>query len=65
MSNNELVDGDYFLADDAAWFTVKDFSVRIQGTEEGVVVKIYELGRENDDPIASTYALDNECEENE
>ena len=57
---NELVDGDYFLADDAAWFTVKDFSVRIQGTEEGVVVKIYELGRENDDPIASTYAPDNE-----
>ena len=65
MTNNELVDGDYFLADDAAWFTVKDFSVRIQGTDEGVVVDIYELGRENDDPIASTYAFDNECEENE
>ena len=57
---NELVDGDYLLADDAAWFTVKDFSVRIKGTDEGVVVDIYELGREDDDPIASTYALDNE-----
>ena len=59
---NELVDGDYLLADDAAWFTVKDFSVRIKGTDEGVVVNIYELGREDDDPIASTYAFDNEEE---
>ena len=57
---NELVDGDYFLADDAAWFTVKDFSVRIKGTDEGAFVDIYKLGRENDDPIASTYAPDNE-----
>lgn len=57
--SNELVDGDYLLADDAAWFTVKDFSVRIKGTDEGVVVYIYELGREGDDPIASTDAFDN------
>ena len=60
---NELVDGDYLLADDAAWFTVKDFSVRIKGTDEGVVVDIYELGREDDAPIASTCAIDNLEEE--
>ena len=57
---NELVDGDYYLADDAAWFTVKDFSIRINGTDEGVVVGIYKLGCEHDGSIASTYALDNE-----
>lgn len=65
MSDNELVDGEYFLADDAAWFIVKDFNIRIQGTDEGVVVDIYELDCEDDDPIASTYAFDNEREENE
>ena len=59
---NELIDGDYFLADDAAWFTVKDFSIRIHGTDEGVVVDIYALGHEDEDVIATTYAFDNECE---
>ena len=57
---NELVDGEYLLDDDAGWFIVKDFNIRIEGTEEGVVVKIYELDHEDDDPIASTCALDNE-----
>lgn len=59
---NELVDGDYLLADDAAWFTVKDFSVRIQSTDEGVVVDIYKLYCEDDDPIASAYASDDEID---
>ena len=62
---NELVDGDYFLADDAAWFTVEDFSIRIKGTDGGVAVNIYKLGHEDDDPIASTYALDMEDTHND
>lgn len=59
---NELVDGQYLLDDDAAWFIVSDFNIRIESTEEGVVVNIYKLDRENDDPIASTHAFDNEYE---
>ena len=57
---NELVDGEYLLDDDAGRFIVKDFNIRIEGTDEGVVVNIYKLDHEDDDPIASTYAPDNE-----
>lgn len=59
---NELIDGDYLLADDAAWFTVKDFSIRIRGTDEGVVVDVYVLNCELEGVIATTCAFDNECE---
>lgn len=57
-----IKDGDYILADGAAWFTVKKFSIRVQETDEGVVVDIYKLGDEMSESIASTYAFDAEVE---
>ena len=55
-----LIDSDYVLAEGAAWFSVKDFSIRIHSTDEGVVVDIYKACEEMNEPIASTYAFDAE-----
>ena len=55
----------YTLKDDNMWVSVKNFEIRIYTTDEGVVVDIYK-GSENGacgDALASTYAFDNECEE--
>ncbi len=62
-NSNELIDGDYILVDEAAWLTVKNFSIRIHSTDEGVIADIYKKGHENEDTIAATYAFDAEVEE--
>ena len=62
---DELKDACYELAEGAAWFTVKDFSIRVQSTDEGVIVDVYPKGRECDYLIASTYAFDSEAETSE
>ena len=36
--DTQLVDGDYVLAEGAAWFTVKGFSIRIHSTDEDKVM---------------------------
>lgn len=59
LRDTVLHEGDYLLVDNLAWFTVKGFSVRVAGTEDGVAVDIYGLGREMDDAIASAFAPDN------
>jgi len=46
----------------SCWITVKNLSVYINETDEGVVVDIYALNHEMDDPITSTYAFFNEAE---
>jgi hypothetical protein len=56
----DLKDADYVLTEGAAWFTVKNFSIRIFSTDEGVVVDIYKKGSEMDSFIAGTYAADDE-----
>lgn len=58
----ELKDGDYTLVDGNAWFTIKKFSVRIHGTDEGVIVDVWNKGEEDGDVVASTYAFDEEME---
>ena len=58
----ELKDGDYTLVDGNAWFTIKNFSVRIHATDEGVIADIYIKGKEDDDVVAATYAFDEEME---
>lgn len=65
MSNTEieLSDKDYTLSDGRAWFRVKNFSIRIYAVDEGVVVDVYGLNREDEDAVASTYAFDNEVNE--
>ena len=57
-----LTDTDYILTEGAGWFTVKGFAIRIQSTDEGVVVDIFKNG-EYTDTIATTYAFDHEVEE--
>jgi len=59
---NHIPDGDYTLTDGAAWFTVKNLSIRIKETDEGVTVDIYPAEDEMSAAIASTYAFftDNE-----
>jgi hypothetical protein len=60
-----LTDGDYTLSEGAGWFTVKGFAVRIQSTDEGVVVDVYKDGAEMEEVITSTYAFDNELLDDE
>jgi hypothetical protein len=63
MSETPLQDGDYLLSEGAAWFTLKGFSIRLVGTDDGVVVNIYANGREMDDALAIAQAFDSEVEE--
>lgn len=65
IKTNELKDADYKLIEGAAWFAIKDFSIRIHGTPEGVIVDVWAKGCEGDDPLASTYAFDSEAEAQE
>lgn len=60
-TDTKLSDGDYKLSDGCGWFEVKNFAIRIQSTDEGVVVDIYRNGKECEDAIASTYAFDSEA----
>ena len=63
MSEKSLRDGDYLLPEGAAWFTLKGFSIRLVGTDDGVVVNIYANGREMDDALATAQAFDSEVGE--
>lgn len=45
------------------WLTIKNISVHIIETDEGVIVDIYPLNHEDEDPITTTYAFFNEAEE--
>lgn len=45
------------------WVGLKDFSVYIVRTDEGVVVDIFARGCEDDECLASTYAFDQEAKE--
>jgi len=57
-----LPDGDYILADGAAWFEIQNISIHLQQTDEGVVCDMYPLHRETNDSLASTYAFFAEAE---
>jgi hypothetical protein len=61
MTTN-LIYGDYKIVEGSAWFEVKNFAIKIHQTDEGVVVDIFQNGLEDQDPVASTYAFDNELE---
>jgi hypothetical protein len=51
---------DYILKGRRAWLDVENLTVRVLKTDEGVVVDIWPLGEEFEEPIATTYALFNE-----
>ena len=57
MPDTNLPDGDYVLTDGAAWFSCDGFAIRIYTTHRGVVVNIYEDGKEMEAPIATTSAV--------
>lgn len=57
-----IKDETFELSEGAAWFTVKNFSIYIHATDEGVIVDVYPKGRELEDLIASTWASDSEVE---
>ena len=63
LGKKPLREGDYLLTHAGAWFTLKGFSIRLVGTDEGVVVNIYANGRELEDALATTQAFDSEIEE--
>jgi hypothetical protein len=56
---NKIKDADYELVDNAGWFKVKGFAVRIAATDYGVSVDIYQDGNEWE-PLASAEANDDD-----
>lgn len=55
-----LPEGDYTLADGAAWFTAGNASIRIRRGDEGITVDVYRIGAEDAEAIATCWALDSE-----
>lgn len=47
----------------SVWIGIKDFSIYIVRTDEGVVVDIFARGHEDDGSLASTYVFDQEAKE--
>lgn len=47
----------------SVWIGVKDFSIYIVRTDEGVVVDIFARGHEGDECLGSTYVFDQEAKE--
>jgi hypothetical protein len=45
---------------ESVWISVKGFSVYICPTDEGIVVDIFEKGKEDRESIAGTWAHDND-----
>ena len=71
-SDVKLGDGDYTLVDGAAWLTVGPFSIRIrrwEGHETGEIgiplvdIRVYALGREEEDSIKELEVFDFELED--
>ena len=60
---DEETDAEMAITADSTWIGVKDFSVYIKKTEEGVVVDIYARGYEDCNSLSSCYALDEDVEE--
>lgn len=58
----QLTDTDHRLIENAGWFEVKNFAIRIHATDEGVAVDIYRNGNEDESAISSCYAFDYEAE---
>lgn len=50
----ELECGDY-TANDGLWLSVRGASIKINPTDDGIVVDIYRVGREDREAIASTW----------
>lgn len=60
---HEETDAELSRRADSTWVGVKDFSIYILKTDEGVVVDIYARDFEDCGSLASTYAFDSEAKE--
>lgn len=62
---NHVAEQEYELdkSVESVWVTVNNLSVYIKRTDEGVVVDIFPLNREDGESLASTYAFDSEGKE--
>lgn len=58
-----IPDGDHILTDGAAWIESGAFSVRINHTKVGLMIKVFFKGEEMDDCIASCFAKNPEEKE--
>lgn len=47
----ELKDGDYKLAEDAAWIEVGGLAVRLAYQDGSLAIGVYKNGREMEDPV--------------
>lgn len=60
---DEETDAEMASGAESTWVGVKDFSIYIKKTDEGVAVDIYARGLEDCNAISSCYALDEDVEE--
>ena len=56
----QISDGDYILADGAAWLETGGFAIRISTTPDGIMAEIYESGKEYNSAISGAYAFNSE-----
>ena len=49
----------------SCWITIKNLSVYIVKTDEGIMLEVYPLGREYDEALISTYVFFNEANDME
>lgn len=65
MAEHELIDDDYIAVDGALWVTVKNASIRIRDTGEGLSIVVYRLTKEDQTSITETWATWEEFEPEE
>jgi len=59
MANKPLryeAENDYVLEGKCCWITAGNLSIHVSDAGDAIIVNIFPLGGELDDPIASTYA---------
>lgn len=60
---DEETDAEMSSSAESTWIGVKDFSVYIKKTDEGIVVEVYAREYEDCGALAACYAFDAEAEE--
>ena len=51
----KLLDGDYVLAEGAAWLEVQGFAVRVRATPKGLSIEVYKSGQEASGELDSLF----------
>lgn len=54
----QIPDGDHELSEGRTWIKVGPYAVLLVKTDEGIVVDVYQDGREMDETVTSCWALD-------